>query len=261
MASKIGRTHIARGKRMSPLQKEALVDFMEKHPDLRKGKFSQRFSRKSAEMQWKQLAVKLNAMGPSKNDFKHWKNRWQSIRSVVKQKASKSTTLSVIDKRIESTICTTAVEGHPGILESDVQSKISQNKLDSTLGCNVSTISFEENLSNESNGRVDCVGQHDQEQLPTLHFHTETSSKANVYDNSPVPTTSRHYKQNNRLVNTVKATEKLLELAETKTKTKEFYCNEKLKLLKKNVDIQERIAESFTNIASHNFFENLKSEL
>lgn len=57
-------------------QKEALVEFMENHPDLRKGKFSINFTTAIAKSQWEECRILLNSIpGPAKE--------WQEWRKVI----------------------------------------------------------------------------------------------------------------------------------------------------------------------------------
>lgn len=64
-------------KRVAPIikaQKEALIDFMAQHPNLRSGRFTATFSFKDAKNLWHQLAEVLNAIpGGSQKDWSQWR--------------------------------------------------------------------------------------------------------------------------------------------------------------------------------------------
>ncbi|CAI6352410.1 unnamed protein product [Macrosiphum euphorbiae] len=63
-------------KSITPAQKEALVEFMENHPDLRKGKFSINFTTAIAKKMWVECQTMLNSIpGPSKE--------WHEWRKVI----------------------------------------------------------------------------------------------------------------------------------------------------------------------------------
>ncbi|KAL4121571.1 hypothetical protein QTP88_014058 [Uroleucon formosanum] len=54
-------------------QKEALVEFMENHPDLRKGKFSINFAIAIAEIQWKDCCKLLNSIPEPAKKWQEWR--------------------------------------------------------------------------------------------------------------------------------------------------------------------------------------------
>ncbi|KAJ6647654.1 hypothetical protein Bhyg_02877 [Pseudolycoriella hygida] len=51
-----------KNKRLSTTQKEILVEFLEKHPELKSGKFSATFTNKTSTSLWKEVAGLLNAV-------------------------------------------------------------------------------------------------------------------------------------------------------------------------------------------------------
>lgn len=64
---------------VSKQQKEGLIDFMEAHPDLMRGKFSATFTTNVAKNLWQQCAELLNAIpGPTKE----W-NEWRKVKLFV----------------------------------------------------------------------------------------------------------------------------------------------------------------------------------
>ncbi|KAL5241364.1 hypothetical protein ACI65C_008774 [Semiaphis heraclei] len=66
-------------KSFTPLQKEALVEFMENHPDLRKGKFSINFTTATAKKLWVKYQIMLNSIpGPAKE----W-NEWRKDSTTI----------------------------------------------------------------------------------------------------------------------------------------------------------------------------------
>jgi len=63
----------SKGKSVSFAQKEALISFMQSHPELHKGKFSSTFTSKKSKVLWQQIANELNSIvGATKEPLK-WK--------------------------------------------------------------------------------------------------------------------------------------------------------------------------------------------
>lgn len=116
-----------RFRKLSQSQKEALVTFMELHPNLRKKRFSKTFTRKKADFMWKSVTVSLNSLPGSKKDCRQWQKTWQGLKSTAKGKASEinrnitQSNLSDLDNRIIVLLGMTAVKGHQDIEESPVQ--------------------------------------------------------------------------------------------------------------------------------------------
>lgn len=54
-------------------QKRELLEFMENHPELRSGKFSQQFTFKKAQKLWLELSEKLNAYPGAQKEWKQWR--------------------------------------------------------------------------------------------------------------------------------------------------------------------------------------------
>lgn len=51
-----------KGKSVTQAQKECLVDFMQTHPELSKGKFSSNFTHKNAQQLWQKITLDLNSL-------------------------------------------------------------------------------------------------------------------------------------------------------------------------------------------------------
>lgn len=53
-----------------------LLDFLQKNPQLKSGKFTSSFTYKTAQKMWNDVSVILNAVGPAQ---KNW-NQWRKVR-------------------------------------------------------------------------------------------------------------------------------------------------------------------------------------
>lgn len=62
-----------RGPNVSYTQKETLIEYMMKHENLRKGAFTQNFTRKDQEKQWQEIALILNAMPGATRTWNQWR--------------------------------------------------------------------------------------------------------------------------------------------------------------------------------------------
>lgn len=58
---------------MSPVQKKALLSYVQQQPLLVGGKFTKEFTHKNAEDRWKQIAQKLNQIPGSVKTWKEWR--------------------------------------------------------------------------------------------------------------------------------------------------------------------------------------------
>lgn len=52
---------------------DLLVEFMEKHPKLIKGKFSADFTLKNAQKLWAEISLILNSVPGAKKEWKQWR--------------------------------------------------------------------------------------------------------------------------------------------------------------------------------------------
>ncbi|XP_023289235.1 uncharacterized protein LOC111674147 [Orussus abietinus] len=112
-------------------QKYYLIEFMGKHPELRRGKFSASFSHKQAQKLWKEVTEQLNAIPGVVKEWKQWRTTWQDIRTSTKGKSAaikkytqgtgggpSGQTLLQFEERVLTLIGTTAAEGHQTVKES-----------------------------------------------------------------------------------------------------------------------------------------------
>lgn len=54
-------------------QRKELIQFMEEYPELKCGKFTEKFSMKKAQELWMKLKDKLNALPGANKDWKQWR--------------------------------------------------------------------------------------------------------------------------------------------------------------------------------------------
>uniref|UniRef100_A0A6P7HDD5 Regulatory protein zeste n=1 Tax=Diabrotica virgifera virgifera TaxID=50390 RepID=A0A6P7HDD5_DIAVI len=71
---------------VSAEQKKELIHFIECHPELKSGKFSNEFSWKTAQNLWMHVAEHLNALPGAKKEWKQWRKTWQDMKSTAKRK-------------------------------------------------------------------------------------------------------------------------------------------------------------------------------
>lgn len=67
------QSNTKRGANVSCIQKDMLIEFIESHPEMKSGKFSQNFTVHTARKKWEQLAVSLNAVPGAKKPWHLWR--------------------------------------------------------------------------------------------------------------------------------------------------------------------------------------------
>lgn len=124
----------SRSSKFTAVQKEAMVDFMELNPKLRRGKFDKEFTFEMAEKLWQELTNFLNGLPGSRKNNKQWRKTWQDLKTTVKAKSSSDNIdlnktgggratvipLSAVEERVKSLIGNTSINGHPDTPESAV---------------------------------------------------------------------------------------------------------------------------------------------
>ncbi|KAH7965995.1 hypothetical protein HPB49_012539 [Dermacentor silvarum] len=78
------------GRHASALQKEELVAFLERQPDLARprGELSGCFTGHEREKMWAQLAEHLNECGPAKKSATMWRRYWSELVAKIKRDAA-----------------------------------------------------------------------------------------------------------------------------------------------------------------------------
>ncbi|XP_050065903.1 uncharacterized protein LOC126554963 [Aphis gossypii] len=233
-------------KSMTPSQKEALVEFMENHPDLRKGKFSINFTTAIAKKMWVECQTMLNSIpGPAK-EWHEWRKTWQDLKAKTKKKKSdiksdfsgtgggppQTDQLDSVEERILCTIGEVPISGDPYVHES--------------------TVSFDHQDSKK------CVSEFvDPLDMPATssnfqYLQPAQTSQINseILDTQPakVPFTELSqlkrvvkFSKADRLNNTVEATNKLNDVSAARNSIVESYYNAKIELLKKQTEQNERM--------------------
>lgn len=69
---KMSKSSDKRSGNLSPEQKNELVEFIENHPRLKSGKFSNEFTFKDAQTLWMEITHILNSMPGAKKEWKLW---------------------------------------------------------------------------------------------------------------------------------------------------------------------------------------------
>lgn len=73
-----------RSGNISSEQKKEMVEYMERHPNLQKGKFSNDFTYKKAQLLWEGLAKSLNALPGANKDWRQWRKVSDKYKSEKK---------------------------------------------------------------------------------------------------------------------------------------------------------------------------------
>ncbi|KAL5236656.1 hypothetical protein ACI65C_004066 [Semiaphis heraclei] len=74
-------------KSVSFAQKEALISYMQSHPELHKGKFSSTFTSQKSKVLWQKIANELNSIVGATKEPSKWKKCWIDLKSNVKTKS------------------------------------------------------------------------------------------------------------------------------------------------------------------------------
>ncbi|XP_071582266.1 uncharacterized protein [Temnothorax nylanderi] len=116
-------------------QKNLLVEFMRKHPELQSGKFSATFNYKHAQKLWEKVTAELHKIPGAQKEWKQWRKTWQDMRSSTKAKnasiknhakgtgggPASSQVLTETDQNVLALMGSTVVEGHKTVQESNVK--------------------------------------------------------------------------------------------------------------------------------------------
>ncbi|CAH0559344.1 unnamed protein product [Brassicogethes aeneus] len=224
-------------------QKSIITEFMESHPELRSGQFSNSFSHKNAQALWSELLSLINSVpgGGRKETWQQIRKCWQDMKKKVKQKKTllnkyyagtggggpPTNDLDQEDEKILQLLPAVSVSGDPNISESAVTFVFETSDFEQLIDDRT-----QENEGNETNSQV-------------LHEVTNVSCNiarrsTNYY--SEVESSSSTEKLNIKQ----KYYQKKLELIEEDSKRRELYENKKLELLGKQVDALEKIAENLS---------------
>ncbi|CAI6358351.1 unnamed protein product [Macrosiphum euphorbiae] len=113
-------------------QKQTIIDFMESHPHLAKGKFSASFTNEKATNLWQELTASLNSIPGSIKEWKAWRRTWHDMKGNAKSKKVKlnfrttgggesiATPLKKLDESLVGIIGEVPIIGDPRIMESSV---------------------------------------------------------------------------------------------------------------------------------------------
>jgi len=73
MDPETGKKKVLSGGFVSAEQKKEIILFMEEHPELKSGKFSNKFTYKTAQELWISLSDLLNSLPGAKKEWKQWR--------------------------------------------------------------------------------------------------------------------------------------------------------------------------------------------
>ncbi|XP_018363951.1 PREDICTED: myb-related transcription factor, partner of profilin-like isoform X1 [Trachymyrmex cornetzi] len=160
-------------------QKNVLIEFMTKHPELQSGKFSATFTYKNAQKLWEEVTAQLHQIPGAVKEWNKWRKTWQDMRSATKAKntsikkhaqgtgggPASSQVLTEIDQNILTLIGPTVVEGHNSTQESNVQFDWN----DEPEVCNVEYLSHDEEIVKNSVQRDNQEVMQDSTPLKSLY--------------------------------------------------------------------------------------------
>ncbi|XP_071651763.1 uncharacterized protein [Temnothorax longispinosus] len=115
-------------------QRTLLIEFMNKHNELLKGKFTSSFTMKDSVRLWNEITKILNSVNGAKKDWKGWRKCWHDFQSrskkkhtVIKQSMAatgggtqNTETLTSQEQQVLNIMCSTSIHGHPDVGESSI---------------------------------------------------------------------------------------------------------------------------------------------
>ncbi|KAG7305915.1 hypothetical protein JYU34_008467 [Plutella xylostella] len=118
----------------SVAQKLRLSQLLEADEELRNGKFTATFSKKTASERWEKIALELNSLTGAKKSGKEWRTTWGDMKTYTKKKyAGQRRSMQrtgggppdiqpeAVDQIILSTISESALSGHSDSQESSAR--------------------------------------------------------------------------------------------------------------------------------------------
>ncbi|XP_071576846.1 uncharacterized protein [Temnothorax nylanderi] len=123
-----------RGSNITDEQRTLLIEYMKKHPQLTRGKFTSSFTLKHSIQLWNEITNILNAINGAKKDWKGWRKCWHDFQSRSKKKHSSikqsmaatgggmmnTESLTSQEEQVLNIMSSTSIHGHPAIEESPV---------------------------------------------------------------------------------------------------------------------------------------------
>ncbi|CAH1106829.1 unnamed protein product [Psylliodes chrysocephalus] len=73
---------------VSDTQMQRLINFVENDPDIRTGKFTNKFTYKGSQQRWKIITEQLNSSPGAKNDWSSWRRTWQDLKRNTRKKSA-----------------------------------------------------------------------------------------------------------------------------------------------------------------------------
>ncbi|XP_018371764.1 PREDICTED: uncharacterized protein LOC108766768, partial [Trachymyrmex cornetzi] len=123
-----------RGANITSEQKTLLIEYMNKHPELVKGKLTSSFTLKDSIRLWNEISEIFNSINGAKKEWKDWRKCWHDFQSRIKKKhilikQSRATTgggeqnaevLTEQEEQVLNIMSSTSIYGHPDVEESNI---------------------------------------------------------------------------------------------------------------------------------------------
>ncbi|XP_018357459.1 PREDICTED: uncharacterized protein LOC108757385 [Trachymyrmex cornetzi] len=248
-------------------QKTLLLQYMEKNPRFLSDKFSVDFTYKDATILWQKIADILNSCNGISKDWKSWRKCWQDLRSRSKMKQSKinaernktgggtesNLKLSTTEAATLNLICSTSINGHTEINESEVH-------IGSDSEIHFEIIGNEGEYLQQNVGELIQIGEHNNAvniNMESTEANNNEDKENSLIDNSAYnlnendnngsPTTLIIKKREKKLDNVQsiqQPTEILAEVAKQTYQIQSSYYDQKLILKKRKLRLQKRLVNA-----------------
>ncbi|KAL5237088.1 hypothetical protein ACI65C_004498 [Semiaphis heraclei] len=234
-----------KGKSVSFAQKEALISYMQSHPELHKGKFSSTFTSQKSKVLWQKIANELNSIVGATKEPSKWKKCWIDLKSNVKTKSveykkscrktgggdNENEKTDEWEDNILNLIGEVHVNGHPNTAEPVVsfegfQMVVGTERLD------------------ESNDVLleDISGINLPDQENRSHFNSEDPFTDVINDTKLAGKITDQPKSDDPFINAINDIRLAVESNNTRNEILKSYYNAKLLLLKRRTEAKEKIA-------------------
>ncbi|CAG9814033.1 unnamed protein product [Phaedon cochleariae] len=227
-------------------QKNCLIEFLKRNPNLQSGKFSNQFTFKDAQRKWTEIGTILNSMPGATRDWKGWRKTWQDLKSRTKLKVSNKRKhvrgtgggppveeeLSKLEEDIVDIVKVVSIKGHKEASESVVNFNFSDDE------------NFLENSDDQQNEVLIIEGPSAENdgQVPGTSREpvTENRKAEPTSIEEPIP----KKKKSSTLRHTIDAVNDFKVGMDTKIGIKKKYYSEKIELMKRITIAKERKADA-----------------
>ncbi|XP_066600869.1 uncharacterized protein [Prorops nasuta] len=258
-------------------ERTLLIEYLKKHPQLLKGKFTSSYTLKDAISLWTEITGILNAVNGAKKDWKGWRKCWHDLqsRSKIKQSEIKQSmaatgggkaieTLTPQEEQIIDVMCSTSIYGHPDIGESVVN--IVEESENESMEVeylqeyeeDVVSIANSDDAQNKPTSKKFLYGKENIIRKQNTNINAnESSCISNELKNNGMTSNAIYCEQGKTekkkniskkaLQNTLEVSTNLNNIYENTYELKKKYYEERLKYMKRSVEAKEKMAISVEN--------------